>query len=87
MLFIVLIIIIGYHLLDNVQQLMTAQELLKSEIASIQNLIKEQLSVFKSTLTSHNQIISDVRVLLKSLAKVSSNLLLINVNIKNCYYK
>lgn len=61
--------------LDNVQQLMTAQELLKSEIASIQNLIKEQLSVFKSTLTSHNQIISDVRVLLKSLAKVSINLL------------
>lgn len=75
MLFIVEIIIIGYHFLDNVQQLMTAQELLKSEIASIQNLIKEQLSVFKSTLTSHNQIISDVRVLLKSLAKVSINLL------------
>lgn len=74
--FLVLIIIIEY-LLDNVQQLMTAQELLKSEIASIQNLIKEQLNIFKSTLTSHNQIISDVRVLLKSLAKVSINLLLI----------
>lgn len=72
--FVVLIIIIGCHLnffLDNVQQLMTAQELLKSEIAATQNLIKEQLSVFKSTLTSHNQIISDVRVLLKSLTKVS----------------
>lgn len=50
---------------------MTAQELLKSEIACIQKSLKEQLNVVKSTLASHNKIISDVRVLLKSLAKVS----------------
>jgi len=60
--------------LENVQQLMAAQEPLKSEIACIQILIKEQLNVLKSTLTSHNKIISDVRLLLKSLTKVGLNI-------------
>lgn len=50
---------------------MSTQELVRSEIASIQKATKEQLNDFKSTLTSHNTIISDVRVLLKSLTKVS----------------
>lgn len=59
--------------LDNVQQLMAAQEPLRSEIACIQNSIKEQLGVLKSTLSSHNKIISDVRLLLKSLTKVNIN--------------
>lgn len=50
---------------------MAAQEPLRSEITCIQISIKEQLSILKSSLTSHNKIISDVRILLKSLAKVS----------------
>lgn len=49
---------------------MAAQEPLRLEIVHIQNSIKEQLNILKSTVTSHNKIISDVRVLLKSLAKV-----------------
>jgi len=56
---------------------MTAQELLKSEITCIQKSIKDELSVFKFTLTSHNKIISDVRVLLKSLTKVIFIILII----------
>lgn len=49
---------------------MAAQEPLRLEIAHIQKSIKEQSNTLKSTLTSHNKIISDVRVLLKSLTKV-----------------
>lgn len=57
--------------LDNVQQLIATQEPLRSEIFCIQKLIKEQLSVLKLILASHNKIISDIRILLKSLTKVS----------------
>jgi len=53
---------------------MAAQEPLKSEIACIQILIKEQLNVLKSTVASHNKIISDVKLLLKSLTKVCLNI-------------
>lgn len=56
---------------------MAAQEPLRSEIDLIQKSIKEQSSVLKATLTSHNKIISDVRVLLKSLTKVHIIILLL----------
>lgn len=62
---------------DNVQKLIAAQEPLRSEISCVQKLIKDHLSVLKSTLASHNKIISDVRVLLKSLTKVSAYIYLI----------
>lgn len=52
---------------------MAAQEPLRTEIASIQNSVKEQSGVLKSILSSHNKIISDVRLLLKSLTKVNIN--------------
>ncbi|CAI6351779.1 unnamed protein product [Macrosiphum euphorbiae] len=72
---------------DNVQQLMAAQEPLRSEIACIQILIKEQLNVLKSTLTSHNKIISDVRLLLKSLTKIDNvGTASINYLTKYCSY-
>lgn len=71
---IVFVYLIFILCLDNVQKLMAAQEPLRSEIACIQILIKEQLNVLKSTLTSHNKIISDVRLLLKSLTKVCLNI-------------
>lgn len=51
---------------------MAAQEPRKSEIACIQKSIKDQSVMLKSTLTTHNKIISDVRILLKSLTKVST---------------
>lgn len=70
--------------LDNVQKLINTQELHRSEIASIQKATQDQLNVLKFNLKSHNTIISDVRVLLKSLTKVSISLIsLINIKIKN----
>ncbi|VVC40721.1 Hypothetical protein CINCED_3A013789 [Cinara cedri] len=72
---------------DNVQQLIAAQEPVRSEIACIQKSIKEHLNGLKSTLTSHNKIISDIRVLLKSLIKIDNvGTASINYVTKYCSY-
>ncbi|XP_050421824.1 serine/threonine-protein kinase SMG1 [Adelges cooleyi] len=72
---------------DNVQQLIAAQEPLKSEINLIQKSINDQTNILKSTLNLHNKIISDVRVLLKSLSKIDNvGTASINYLAKYCAY-
>ncbi|XP_050541278.1 serine/threonine-protein kinase SMG1 [Daktulosphaira vitifoliae] len=57
---------------DNVQKLVATQEPLRSKINHIQKCINEQSIILKSTLTSHNKIMSDIRSLLKSLTKIDN---------------